>query len=147
MVKNVHSSRLKSRILNRMPELAEHRKGIDILLTFREEVGKAVFGACQQKCYEEDGICLSKAAKIIRKQVGEYERNIKSLLIDGCEEKSVPLSLVTLISMIIGGARISRHVPLVERKTSLNIAQIIRFNLVKNSETIVDSRSNTVNYK
>ena len=34
MVKNVHSSRLKSKILNRMPELAEHRKGKDILLTF-----------------------------------------------------------------------------------------------------------------
>ena len=130
LVKNVHSSRLKSKILNRMPELAEHRKGNDILLPFREEVGKAIFGACQQS-YEEDGICLSKAAKIIRKQVDEHERNTKNLLIDGCEEKSVPLSLVTLISMIIGGASLSDHVPLVESKTSLNIAQIIRFNLVK----------------
>ena len=47
MVKNVHSSRLKSKILNRLPELAEHRKGKDMFLTFREEVGKAIFGACQ----------------------------------------------------------------------------------------------------
>ena len=94
LVKNVHSSRLKSKILNRMPELAEHRKGKDILLTFREEVGKAIFGACQHS-YEEDGICLSKAAEIIRKQVDDHGRNTKNLLIDGCEEKSVPLSLVT----------------------------------------------------
>ena len=131
MVKNVHSPRLKSKILNRMPELAEHREGKYILQTFREEVGKAIFAACQQKSYKEDGICLSKAAKIIRKQVDEHERNTKSLVIDGCEEKSVPLSLATLISMIIGGASLSDNVSLVESKTSLNIAQIIRFNLVK----------------
>ncbi len=130
ITKNLHSSRLKSNILSRIPELAEQRKGKEILLIFREEIGKAIYEACQQS-YEEDGVCLSKAAKIIRKQIAEHKVNDSRLLSDGCQGDSVPLTLFTFIGMIIGGTSITDHVSPADNRAALNIAQLLRFNLVK----------------
>ena len=62
-VEKIHSTRLKEKILGRIPELHESRKGRDVILTFREEIGSAIYTACNQN-YEEDGTCLSSAAKL-----------------------------------------------------------------------------------
>ena len=129
-IEKIHSARLKEKILGRIPELHESRKGRDIILTFKEEIGSAIYTACKQD-YEEDGICLSSAAKIVRKQIFQHDRaNEKGLLAKGCKEASVPRSLVTLISRIIGGSDITDNVATAESKIALTISQLIQFDVV-----------------
>ena len=61
-MENIHSTRLKEKILSPIPELHESKKGRDVVLTFKDEVGFAIYKACKQD-FEEDGICLSSAAE------------------------------------------------------------------------------------
>eukprot|EP00112_Aurelia_sp_Birch-Aquarium-sp1_P011752 Seg2473.2 transcript_id=Seg2473.2/GoldUCD/mRNA.D3Y31 product="hypothetical protein" protein_id=Seg2473.2/GoldUCD/D3Y31 len=130
-IEKIHSTRLKEKIIGRIPELHEGRKGRDIILTFKEEIGSAIYRACKQD-YEEDGICLSSAAKIVRKQILQHDRADGELLLaKGCQEGSVPRSLVTLISTIIGGTDITDNVATAESKIALTISQLIKFNVVK----------------
>lgn len=59
---NVHSNRLKDQLLAQMPELESHKKGRDVLLAFRNDIGP------QASNYSE-AIILSKAASILRNQL------------------------------------------------------------------------------
>ena len=36
---NVHSNRLKDKLMAQMPELESHRKGRNVLLAFKEDIG------------------------------------------------------------------------------------------------------------
>jgi hypothetical protein len=130
-MENIHSTRLKEKILSRIPELHESKKGRDVVLTFKDEVGFAIYKACKQD-FEEDGICLSSAANIVRKQIFQHiQATEKFSLEEGSQNTSVPRSLVTLISTIIGGSSISGNVSNAESKIALNIWQLILFNVVK----------------
>ena len=61
-----HNTRFKDKILRLVPELTEYRKGRDIILTLREGCGDTIFEACD---LQDDGICLVKAAAIIRNEI------------------------------------------------------------------------------
>ena len=61
-----HSTRLKEKILKRIPELTEHKLGHDIILTLKEGSGEAIFQSCDLL---DDGMCLARAANIIRKEI------------------------------------------------------------------------------
>lgn len=39
----IHSTRLKEKILEQLPQLSEHKKGREVLLTLKEEAGTAYF--------------------------------------------------------------------------------------------------------
>ncbi|CAB4025239.1 hypothetical protein ROHU_037104 [Paramuricea clavata] len=130
-MENIHSTRLKEKILSRIPELHESKKGRDVVLTFKDEVGSAIYKDCKQD-FEEDGICLSSAANIVRKQIFQHiQATEKFSLEEGSQNTSVPRSLVTLKSTIIGGSSISGNVSNAESKIALNISQLILFNVVK----------------
>ena len=130
-MENIHSTRLKEKILSRIPELHESKKGRDVVLTFKDEVGSAIYKACKQD-FKEDGMCLSSAANIVRKQIFQHiQATEKFSLEEGSQNTSVPRSLVTLISKIIGGSSISGNVSNAESKIALNISQLILFNVVK----------------
>ena len=117
---------MKAKILNRLPDLEEHKQGRDVLLLFKEETGAAIYEACNHS-YEEDGIYLTEAAGILRKH--EHEDTTQGNAI-GSQEKSVPGTLVTFINMVIGGTNINDEKP-PDNNVSLTISQLIRFNLVK----------------
>ena len=61
----VHSTRLKESIMKHVSCLSQKKKGKDVLLTLEEHVGHAIFEASKTSSSDE-GIILSKAAKIIR---------------------------------------------------------------------------------
>ena len=61
-----HSTELKNRILAQFPDLTAHREGRDVLLAFDEEVGPALRKACKID-YDDEGIYLARAAKILRR--------------------------------------------------------------------------------
>ena len=106
-IQKVHSSRLKEKILSLMPELGEHKQGRDVILTFKGEAGAVIFHACYQN-NEEDGMCLSKTTRIIRKQAFSHQKPKRpGVFSDGCQEESVPLSLLNLVNMMIEGTSIA----------------------------------------
>ena len=49
----------------------------------------------------------------------------------GSKYISVPRSLVTLISTIIGGSSVVENISTAESKVAVNIAQLIQFNIFK----------------
>ena len=60
---NIIISIFKEKILKHISELPEHKMGRDVILTLKGDCGKAVFEACN---LQDDGICLERAARIIR---------------------------------------------------------------------------------
>ena len=61
-----HSTQFKEKILKRISELTEHKMGRDIILTLKNDCGKAIFEGCD---LQDDGMCLERAARIIRKEI------------------------------------------------------------------------------
>ena len=63
---NVHVTRFKQRIFDNVPCLSESKVGRIVVLTVTDEVGHALIKTCSD---EDDGIILSKAARIIRRSL------------------------------------------------------------------------------
>ena len=61
-----HSTRFKEKILKHNPELTKHKMGRDVILTLKDNCGKAIFEVCE---LQNDGICLERAARIVRKEI------------------------------------------------------------------------------
>ena len=64
----IHTTDLKNQIWSKFPDMQNHRQGRDILLAFDEDIGLAL-----QRVFEsdldEEAISLSKAAKIVRRDL------------------------------------------------------------------------------
>ena len=65
----VHSTRLKEQLIARIPELEAHKKGRDIILAFKEDIGPTLSDAYSYS----DAIILSKAVDILRKEVFKHK--------------------------------------------------------------------------
>ena len=61
-----HPTRFNETILKRIPELTEHKMGKDVILKLKDDCGKAIFEASE---LQDDGMCLERAARIIRKEI------------------------------------------------------------------------------
>ena len=109
-----------------------------MVLTLKDEIGTAVM-----KCSDEDdGIILSKAAHIIRCSLLTVDEVFNGNVSREQQTNSVPPSLVQLIELILQGEKTQNlgHI-------SVNLAQLIRFNSVKqkrrkNISEIRHSRTN-----
>jgi hypothetical protein len=85
----------------------------------KEEAGTAIFYPCLHSG-KDDGRCLARAAKIIRKQMFPEDNETRDAV--------VPASLNSLIKLILGVSVIGQE------KTNMSarsISQLIRFNMVK----------------
>ena len=65
-VEYAHSTRFKEKFLKRILELTEHKMGRDVILTLKDNCGKAIFEVCE---LQNDGMCLERAARIVRKEI------------------------------------------------------------------------------
>ena len=61
-----HSTRFEEEILKRISELTKHKMGRDVVLTLKDDCGKAVFEVCNS---QDDEMCLERAPRIIRKEI------------------------------------------------------------------------------
>ncbi|VDI48816.1 Hypothetical predicted protein [Mytilus galloprovincialis] len=126
--KRLNSTHLKDRILAAIPDLEAHKQGRDVLLIFNEDIGKAIKQALASN-YDDEAIILSKAAKIVRKDMMETNTSFKGFFETDCQKKSVPQSLKTLIGMILGGPNIeTQSGNFIEAQCTLTIAQLLQFN-------------------
>ena len=74
---------------------------------------------------------LNKAAKLVRKDLLVSDEIFEGDVLEKRRNRSVPNSLVKLISMIFEGGEPSRELPAGLRKVPVNLSQLIRFNSMK----------------
>ena len=123
----VHSTRLKEKILNYFPELEAHSEGRGILLVEQKDVGPSLRAACAIDA-EFEAVTLSRAANIIRRDILKFrDVSFEGSFETGCQENSVPASLMTLIGLILGGTDIRNETNYKSQKC-LSISQLLLFN-------------------
>ena len=123
----LNSTKLKDRILSHIPDLSAHREGRDVLLAFASDVGSALRKACDSD-YDDDAICLARAAKIVRKDMLKLQSTFTGTFNKDCQVKSVPNSLLTLVSMIHRGPSIKAQGVDGFSQATLSVAQLLQYN-------------------
>ena len=92
-----------------VPELTEYRKGRDIILTLREGCGDTIFEACD---LQDDGICLVKAAAIIRNEIFRWseesnEKHItKEIFSKTSKKHSVSQAILSFLDVVLNGSHL-----------------------------------------
>ena len=102
----VHTTRLKEKLLNKIPGLKAHTKGSDLLLIFKKDISLTIALACDYS----DTIHMAKKAEIIREDLQKH--------------KSIPSSLLHLVKMIEYGLDIKSQLENDRCKYDLTIAQL-----------------------
>ena len=76
-----------------------HKKGRDVMLAFKEDIGLALSKACDHDA-DADAIHLAMAANIVRREMFQKRNNFSGSFGPKCQEESVPISLLALVAMI-----------------------------------------------
>ena len=105
-----------------------HKKGRDVMLAFKEDIGLALSKACDHDA-DADAIHLAMAANIVRREMFQKRNNFSGSFGPKCQEESIQISLLALVAMIING-------PNIEAQSSassmpqpiLTIAQLLMYN-------------------
>ena len=84
-----------------------------------------------ERCREDDGMCLLKAAKIIRQDFFCSNSLCNRNFDYSSQEASVPKSLLVLLRMILEGTNINLELFYAANHATLSLAQLIKFNSVK----------------
>ena len=119
---DVHSTRLRTRLLSAIPNLVASVKGREYILLFEEDLGDAITKACK---HDSESQHLEKAAHKIRNELFNATNTFDGTFSNDCQEKSVPPSLKALINMIIYGkdnADVSTY-----SQTVLSISQLVAY--------------------
>ena len=134
-----HCTRIRHKILEKVPGLCELESGRQMTLTLNDKVGQTLFAAYQS---DEEEELMFKAATVIRRSLLAKDEVFDGGVSSQRQEKSVPKILVNLISMILEGVAPGHEIPERLKKISTNLAQLIRFNSVKRTrnQNITDFR-------
>ena len=82
-----------------------------------------------QVVYDTETYYLSKAVSIVQRDILEQEYSFDGTFPKDCQNKSILVSLRTLVNMILKGQSIDQHsAERVPSQTSLTISQLIVFN-------------------
>ncbi len=79
-----------------------HTQGCDVDLICNEDVGAALRKACEHDT-DNDAVHLTRAAKIVRRDMLKMKNHFSGSFDAQCQEKSVPVSLLVLVSMVLYG--------------------------------------------
>ena len=122
----VHSTRLKNKLLAYFHDLRAYQEGRDVFLAFDKQFIGVLKDACVE-CYDTEAMHLAKAAKIIRRGIFNMHSGFDGSFDDDCQAKSIPPSLLALVSMILEGPNIKSHGS-TNQQSELTIAQLLKFN-------------------
>lgn len=140
----VHSTKLKNRILNYFPDMDAHKQGRDVVLVCNEDVGAALWKACEQDA-DNDCVHLARAASIVRREMFKMKQGFTGSFDAQCQEESVPPLLLSLVAMVLYGPNIktqssSSSLP----QPALTLSQLLMHNsLGRKRETSTTSRPTT----
>ena len=124
----VHSTELKNRILANLSDVQAQKPSRDVLLAFKADVSIALQQVCMPD-YDDEAMILSRAAKIIRRDIfnapsSGYNGNFDQQ----CQQDSIPVSLATLVAMILFQPDIESRSNPYEAQATLSISQLIKYN-------------------
>ena len=136
--KSVNKTRLKDKILEHFPECTAQTDGRSIVMIFDQCLRILMRDVVKERDFTDDAIILSKAAKIIRKDVFTHQQfQFNGTFHHGCQRTSAPSSLMSLVALILNGPNVEGLGD--DSQACLTIAQIIDFN-VKTKAAAANSR-------
>ena len=136
----LNTTRLKERLLMQIPDIRAYNRGRDVLLGFEDDVGSAFDKACELDS-DSDALHLARAAQVVRRHMF-LESNSFTGFSNGCQEKSVPPLLLTLVQMVMEGPSIKDQMT-DSTPAALAIAQLVKFNSVKHTRTPHSTNAST----
>jgi hypothetical protein len=117
----VHTTRLKEKLLNKMPGLKAHTKGRDLLLIFEKDIGPIIALACDYS----DTIRMAKTAELLRKVLQKHKSKFMGSFSADEIQSSIPSSSLHLVKMIEHGPDIKSQLENDRCKSGLTIAQLL----------------------
>ena len=128
----IHTSRLKIRLMAVFPDLKAHTQGKNVILTFDGDVSEAFKKACD---YDDDAMHLARAAQVVRREIFDRKCEFDGSFKQTSESDAVPPSLMALVNMILDGPNIKHQsqVATASTRAALSISQLLIFNSVKNA--------------
>ena len=106
----IHSTRLKNRIIARIPSIHAYKEGREILLAFDSDIGSgAALKRSQRDHGDNETSCLARAASIVRKNMLEKKTSFTATFENNCQKNSVPQCLYSLVNMILRGPNIQNQ--------------------------------------
>ena len=122
-----HTSSLKERILEMVPDLEEHKQSRDILLALKKDVSMAL-GKVREDS-DNEAMHLARAATIVRREMMMIENSFDGSFDQNCQQNSVPKSLISLVNMILYGPNIKTQANNANAtQAGLSMAQLLQYN-------------------
>ena len=131
ILKQINKTRLKTSLLDHFSDAQEQHDGKHVVIVFKEAMHSLLKDALKKRDISDDVNNLAKVASIIRKDILEYKGfSFAGCVPLQCQEKSIPTSLKSLVSMIINGLNLKdqNHC---ESPACLTVCQTIIFNIKK----------------
>ncbi|ELU07992.1 hypothetical protein CAPTEDRAFT_216620 [Capitella teleta] len=125
-----HSTRLKERLLQALPDFTAicHRR--DVLMTCKRNLGDALAKASEN----EDALHIMRASKAIRKDIDYHRKSeFNGSFTSNCQQKSVPSSLLKFVQMVLDGTNDATNSENKASVAAMTISQLIMFNSVKHA--------------
>ena len=133
--KQVNRFRLKNKLLAHFEEAQEQTDGRRTVIIFKNGLQSVLKDVLKERDFSDDVAILTKAAKIVRKDMFSHEGfTFSGAFQPKCQEKSVPASLKSLVSMLLNGANLEDQ-DSQESQPCLTICQTILFNTKKKSSS------------
>ncbi|CAB3987995.1 Hypothetical predicted protein [Paramuricea clavata] len=123
----IHSTRLKNRIIARIPSIHAYQEGREILLAFDSDIGTALKRS-QRDDSDDKASCLAKAANIVRKDMLEKKTSFTGTFEKNCQKDSIPQCLYSLVNMILHGPNIRKQAENRSTQATLTVSQLLQFN-------------------
>jgi len=125
----IHSTKLKDRILSYFPDLTAIKQGREVLLVFNNDIGNALGKACEYDA-DNDAVHLARAAAIVRREMFKRKISFNGSFDTECQESSVPVSLLALVSMVLNGPNIKTQSANCTSylQSALTISQLLIYN-------------------
>jgi hypothetical protein len=115
-------TRLKNKLLLKIPELKPFHKGREVLLVFEKDVGPALVSACDYT----DAMHLAKASEIVRREIFAEQNKFAGHFDRDSVVDYVPRCLVELVLMIEHEPDIKSQIENGLAKSDFAIAQLLR---------------------
>ena len=138
--KQINKTRLKTSLLDHFRDAQEQHDGKHVVIVFKEAMHSLLKDALKKRDISDDANNLAKVASIVRKDILEHKGfSFAGCFPLECQEKSIPTSLKSLVSMIINGLNLKdqNHC---ESQACLTVCQTIIFNIKRRPSESISSK-------
>ena len=131
--KQINKTRLKTSLSDHFSDAQEQLDGKNVVIVSKEAMHSLLKESLKKRDISDDANNLAKVASIVRNDILEHKGfSFAGCFPLECQEKSIPTSLKSLVSMIINGLNLKDQ-NYCESQACLTVCQTIIFNTKKRS--------------